>query len=206
MTDAGGTVRPMKSPAYPMRTSRLELRPYREDDLDFVLQVRSDPEMTRYLPFAPLTSTQEAREALEVKFRRDRLSAPDDVLQLVALRLGTDERIGEATLFWRSDIHRTGEVGYLVLPGARGQGYATELAAAMLRLAFEDFQWHRMVAHLDARNVESAAVCERLGMRREAYLVQNEWFKGEWTDEIDYAMLAREWPGSPAERLAAGEP
>ncbi len=33
---------------------------------------------------------------------------------------------------------------------------------------------------------------ERLGMRREALLVENEWVKGEWTSELDYALLADE--------------
>ena len=30
-------------------------------------------------------------------------------------------------------------------------------------------------------------------MRREAQLRENEWVKGEWTDELVYAMLAAEW-------------
>jgi RimJ/RimL family protein N-acetyltransferase len=34
---------------------------------------------------------------------------------------------------------------------------------------------------------------ERLGMRREGLLVQNELIKGEWTDEMIYAVLASEW-------------
>lgn len=29
-------------------------------------------------------------------------------------------------------------------------------------------------------------------MRREAHLISNEWFKGAWSDEIDYAMLETE--------------
>ena len=33
-------------------------------------------------------------------------------------------------------------------------------------------------------------------MRREAHLVQNERVKGEWTDEVVYAMLASEWATS----------
>ena len=30
-------------------------------------------------------------------------------------------------------------------------------------------------------------------MRREAHLVENEFVKGEWTDELVYAMLEQEW-------------
>ena len=39
----------------------------------------------------------------------------------------------------------------------------------------------------------SARVLEKLGMRREALLIENEFVKGEWQSEIDYAMLDREW-------------
>jgi hypothetical protein len=34
---------------------------------------------------------------------------------------------------------------------------------------------------------------ERLGFRREADFVENEWVKGEWTDEAVYVNLASEW-------------
>jgi hypothetical protein len=30
-------------------------------------------------------------------------------------------------------------------------------------------------------------------MRREAHFVENEFIKGEWTDEVVYAILHREW-------------
>ena len=52
---------------------------------------------------------------------------------------------------------------------------------------------HRVIARIDARNLASAGVLRRLGMRHEAHLVQNEMFKGEWTDEDDFAMLRSEW-------------
>ena len=63
-------------------------------------------------------------------------------------------------------------------------------------MAFEDVGLHRVVGRLDGRNSASAGLLARLGMRREAHLVENEWVKGEWTDEVVYAMLDREWPGS----------
>jgi RimJ/RimL family protein N-acetyltransferase len=50
-----------------------------------------------------------------------------------------------------------------------------------------------VVARVDARNAPSRQLLERLGVRLEAHLVENEWFKGELTSEVDYAVLAREW-------------
>jgi RimJ/RimL family protein N-acetyltransferase len=41
--------------------------------------------------------------------------------------------------------------------------------------------------------MDPGLIGERLGMRREAPLVENEWFKGEWSDEVDYALLEHEW-------------
>ena len=33
----------------------------------------------------------------------------------------------------------------------------------------------------------------KAGMRMEAVLVETEWFKGEWSTEVDFAILEREW-------------
>jgi RimJ/RimL family protein N-acetyltransferase len=35
-------------------------------------------------------------------------------------------------------------------------------------------------------------------MRKEAHFVRNEYLKGEWTDELVFALLTEEWP--PADR------
>jgi hypothetical protein len=49
---------------------------------------------------------------------------------------------------------------------------------------------------------------ERIGMRREAHLAENEFVKGEWTDELIYAILRREWEraGPPVRLSASGQP
>src|SRR5690606_13300868 len=75
--------------------------------------------------------------------------------------------------------------------GERTQAPAA--AQARLRLAFDGLRLHRVVARSDGRNDASVAVMERLGMRQEAHFVENEFVKGEWTDEIVYAMLEDEW-------------
>ena len=63
----------------------------------------------------------------------------------------------------------------------------------MLRMGFEGLGLHRIVGRLDRRPAASARVLEHLGMRREACLVDNAFIKGEWTDEVLYALLADEW-------------
>lgn len=96
--------------------------------------------------------------------------------------------------------HRGGEIGYVFHPDAGGRGYASEACSALLALAFDELGLHRVTARLDSRNDASARLAARLGMRQEAHLMRNEMFKGEWSDEVVFAMLAEEWPNSPAHR------
>ncbi len=76
---------------------------------------------------------------------------------------------------------------------------------AVLDFAFGPIGLHRVIGRLEQRNVGSVRVLEKLGMRREAHLVENEWVKGEWQSELVYAILAREWgDGSAGKRRADG--
>ena len=51
-----------------------------------------------------------------------------------------------------------------------------------------DVYW--IIANLDSRNLSSAKLCERIGMRKEAHFIKDYWNKGEWTDSYIYGMLA----------------
>lgn len=105
----------------------------------------------------------------------------------------TGQLIGDVMLRFASAEHRGGEIGWVLHPGHSGHGYATEAAHAVLHLAFDQLGLHRVIARVDARNAASLRLGDRLGMRREAHLVSNEWFKGAWSDEIDLALLEKEW-------------
>jgi RimJ/RimL family protein N-acetyltransferase len=78
-------------------------------------------------------------------------------------------------------------------PDHHGRGYATEAARAMLALGFATYRLHRIEARAEPRNSASTRVLEKLGMRLEGHLRENEWVRGEWQSEVVYALLAREW-------------
>jgi RimJ/RimL family protein N-acetyltransferase len=180
-------------PAYPIRTERLHLRPLTEDDVEALLAYRSVPDVCRYVPFEPMDHA-EIRERLAGPFATTGLIGEGQSLTLGAVLAGTGELIGDVVLFFHSRKHRAGEIGYILNPDFAGHGYATEAARALLALGFDGLGLHRIVARIDERNETSARVARRLGMRHEARLVRNEWFKGEWSTELDFAMLAEEWP------------
>lgn len=182
----------MLAPHYPIRTERLELRPFESGDAAALLAFRSLPEVARYLYREPETAAELA-EQLPRKVAQSRLTQPGERLSIAAVLRGGGALIGDLTLFWHSREHGAGEIGFVFDPRYGGRGLATEAARVLLALGFEQLALHRIVGRCDARNDRSARLMERLGMHREAHLHENEWVKGEWTDELIFAMLAGEW-------------
>ncbi|MFI6317199.1 GNAT family N-acetyltransferase [Nonomuraea sp. NPDC050556] len=182
----------MLTPTYPITTDRLTLRPFTPQDLHSLHAYEALPDVARYLYWEP-RDLEATRTALEKRITRIALADEGDALDLAITLRESGEHIGSCVLIWTSKEHRQGEIGYILNPTAHGNGYAAEAAREMLRLGFDQLGLHRIVGRLDGRNTASARVLEKLGMRREAHLVQNEIVKGEWTDEIIYAMLAEEW-------------
>lgn len=178
-------------PHYPIRTARLELRPFADADLSDLHAYCSLPEVARYLYWEPL-SLPESRERLRQLKTMDELSGEGSSLVLAAALPGGGV-IGQASLVWRSRWHRQGELGFVFHPGFQGRGYAGEAARAMLELGFSQLELHRVYARCDVRNRPSWRLMQRLGMRREAHFVHRERFKGEWAEEFVYALLEDEW-------------
>lgn len=179
-------------PTYPIRTGVLLLRPLTVADTDALLAYRSRADVARYVPFEPMTRDVIA-ERLVTHWARTELTDEGQALTLGIEEAESGQLVGDVVLFWRSRIHASGEVGYVINPEFGGRGYATEAADAMLRLGFDGLGLRRIVARIDERNEPSARLARRLGMRLEARLVENEFFKGEWTTELDFAILADEW-------------
>ncbi|WP_020519717.1 GNAT family N-acetyltransferase [Catelliglobosispora koreensis] len=185
------------SPKYPVRTQRLLLRPLTADDTDALLAYRSRPDVCRYVPFEPMTPSV-IKERLSAQWALTELTDEGQALILGIELAATGQLLGDVVLFWHSREHQGGELGYVVNPDFGGHGYVTEAATAMLRLGFEELGLHRIIARIDERNGPSARLARRLGMRQEAHLIENEWFKGDWSNEFQFAMLASEWHAQQA--------
>jgi RimJ/RimL family protein N-acetyltransferase len=179
-------------PEYPIVTARLVLRPFRRGDLDDLYAYHRRPDVARFLMWDARDRDQTSY-ILDRKIGQDALHEEDDVLSLAVEWPEAARVVGEVVLRWVSRTHRQGEVGFVFNPDYHGKGLAREAAWEMLRLGFDGLGLHRIAGRCDARNEASARLMGRLGMRREAHLVHNEIFKGEWGDEFVYAMIEDEW-------------
>ena len=179
-------------PDYPIRTERLDLRPHRREDLDDLLAFHSDPDVVRYTPW-PVRDREQTAATLETKLGQGELTEPGQWLVLAVELRETGTVIGEVLLKWASDTDRQGELGYALNAKYHGRGLAAEAADAMLRLGFEELGLHRIVAVIVDGNDASAQLATRLGMRQEGHLVHAAFFKGEWIDDLVFAIREDEW-------------
>lgn len=188
---------PVIRPTFPIETPRLLLRPLVAEDHADVFAYRSRADVVHYLYEGPCTE-EELTVELTRKSAKVSIEREGDGLCLAMLPRELGRVVGDVVLGWTSEVHRQGEIGYVLHPEYQGRGYAHEATLVLLQIGFEDLGLHRIVARLDVRNEASARLLQRLGMRQEAHFVENEFVKGEWTDEAVFALLASEWSAAHA--------
>lgn len=178
-----------------LATDRLVLRRLRPDDADAFAAYRSDPETARYQSWeAPYTA--DLARAFVAGLADERPGTPGTAFQYAIARREDDALVGDVMLATRGD-RRLADLGVTLAPQARERGYATEAVARLLdHVLLDPGGVHRLQANCDARNGRSIALWHRLGFREEAVRLGAVWAKGEWTDDVEFALLAEDHAGS----------
>lgn len=179
-----------------LHTDRLRLRPMTAADAPAIHRYQSREDVCAYLLFEPRTLAQ-VTERVERHAASLRLGAVGDYLQIAVERTADGQLIGDVYVAVKSLDNLTAELGWTFHPDVHGQGYASEAAAAVMDLLFTRIGIHRVIAEYDPRNHASIALCERLGMRHEAFFRQDLWFRGGWADTGIHAITAEEYAARP---------
>ena len=192
MSSAASGVRIPIQPVYPFKADGARLRPIAMADLLAVNAYRSLAEVARYLPHPPHTMADTELTITSMAAQQE-FATPGQWLDLAVEHGPSPEVVGEVLLKWDANNWRRGEIGFVFSPEVQGRSIAFTACTAALELAFGHFGWHRVEGICDDRNVKSAALMTRLGMRLEARFVEAKWSKGEWITLRHYAILSREW-------------
>lgn len=173
----------------PIRTERLLLRDFVATDLNAIHAYSSDPEVTRFMFFGP-RSEADSRDYLQ-RMLESQAQKPRLTWELAIVRRSNDRLIGACDLTLEDE--REGDLGYILARDAWGQGYATEVARAMVAAGFEQLGLERVFATCDVDNAASAHVLEKAGLRRETLLKNHKEARGRWWDSYLYAIARGEW-------------
>ena len=178
--------------AEPIVTARLRLRSMVASDVDALHAYMSRADVCEYLLFSPRDRDTVGEKIAEFA-AHTRLAVDGDYLELAVERVADGQVMGHVYFALESAANECAEVGWTLHPDYQKQGFAFEAASAILKVAFENLNLHRVVAKLDPRNDASVALCGRLGMRAEAHHIKDYLVKGQWEDTGVHAILADEW-------------
>jgi RimJ/RimL family protein N-acetyltransferase len=181
----------------PRRTDRLTLRPFEDGDLDALAQMFASEEVCRYI-YREIKDREETKLSLDVRRQHPSEIGEDNMLPVAVALTATNQLIGDFMLRWARNEHHQGEIGGSLLPPYFGNGYATEIYRELLVVGFETYDLHRIFGNCDARNRASIRSLEKAGFVQEAHLVENEFVKGEWTDEVIMAIRRSTWTRASA--------
>ena len=183
-------------------TERLILREFNENDWPAVLAYQTNPLYLRYNEWTERTPA--AVQEFVQMFLTQQQEQPRIKFQLAIVLKSNHQLIGNCGIRMKSSDAHEADLGYELAPPHWGYGYATEAAGAMVRFGFTELRLHRIWSWCIADNVGSTRVLEKLGMRLEGRLRENETFKGQWWDTLLFAILDYEWQAQQSTSTKCG--
>lgn len=187
-----------------LNTDRLRLRIMRSTDAAALADYRNDPQVAQHQLWDLPYTIDEARALL---------ADQDD---LSDLRLGgwtqiaveRDGRVLGDVCAHLDDTGAVAELGYTFAREHQGHRYAREAAGALLEALFARPQVVRVTAELDPPNIASQRVLEAIGLRVESLTRRSFLWRGEWTDNLAYALTRDDydaWRARPTGPVASVE-
>lgn len=184
-------------------TERLVLGSLQHTDAGMLFAYRSDDTVARYQGWCP-ADIDEAAAFIE-RQRSQRFGEPDSWCQLAIRDRLDGQLLGDVGIHFPFETDQPIEFGISLRPAMQGRGYAREAIAGVLDHAFGRWGYRRVIASVDPRNGASVALLRALGFRKEAHHVESYLMRGEWVDDVVFALLAREWP-QPGMGIAGSVP
>lgn len=166
---------------------RITVTPVTEEDIEFIVDLETNASLWPYEDRIPTDKAAVRKEVTE------RIGSDWHKQYLIRLNAPEATIIGELTTHWYVHERDSWELGFCLFPKYRGQGYCGEVARMALKVAFEEWKAHRVIAMCNSFNTASAKVLEGLGMVREGIFREELNWNGQWVDQYFYAILEREY-------------
>jgi RimJ/RimL family protein N-acetyltransferase len=177
-------------PTPSIHTERLTLSPLTRADVPALFAYRALDDVARYQHWQP-RDIDDARRFVD-ELAAVEFDVPGTWCQFGIRLRESGALVGDLGVHFFED-GRQAEIGFTLAPSSQRRGYGTEAVTAVIAYLFGRLNKHRVIASVDPRNEPSVRLLARVGMRREAHHRQSLWFKGEWADDLVFAILASEW-------------
>jgi ribosomal-protein-alanine N-acetyltransferase len=145
-----------------LETSRLILRPFREEDIRRLAELTANADFMRF-SLGPYTHEQ-TQTVLRKFISWDKAGLPSAFA--VVLRENSYV-LGYCGFLHHAEVPEEVEIGYRLDPGYWKRGLITEAARAVRDHAFGDLRLPRVISLIHPENIPSRRVAEKIGMTAE---------------------------------------
>lgn len=165
---------------------RLVLREIMPEDVEAILDLRSNDEVLRYLGRPKMNTPEEAQRYISLL--REGMANNNAITWGIAAK--DDPALIGTIGFWRieKENHRA-EIGYALHPGHWRKGYLSEVIPVVLRFGFGVLQLHSIEARVHPDNEASRGLLLKHGFVQEAYFKESFFFDGKFEDSVVYSLL-----------------
>lgn len=169
-----------------LETERLVLTRLSIDDAPELFQLRSDPQVMKFIAKSLMISIDEALAIIE-KLNNN---VEQNISLFWAIRLkGKKKMIGTSCL-WNIQLHNhRAEIGYELLPEYHRMGFISEAVSAVINYAFNELKFHSLEAYINPDNTASIGVATKNGFIKEAHFKENVFFNGGYSDSAIYSLI-----------------
>jgi RimJ/RimL family protein N-acetyltransferase len=173
-------------PDAPPAAGGVVLRPFTDDDVPMVVDLATDP----YVPLIGTLPAQATEEEARAYLERNRGRwAEGRGFSFAIAEAATGRAVGGLGV-WLSELRQgRAEIGYAVMPSARGAGHAAAALAAGTAFAWTLPGLHRVQLHIEEDNAASIRTAERAGYLREGLLRSYMEIGGRRRDMLLFAVV-----------------
>ena len=175
-----------------LETERLNLRRFKDEDLEYFYQYRANPIVAKYQGWQNYTYEQ-AISFIE-KQKIAIANIPDTWVQVAIEQKETGRLIGDFGIHTLKLPLNTIEIGFTLDPQFQKQGYASEALKGLINHVFNVLHKESIQAIAVEQNDSSIKLLKRMGFIQ-VKKIENSLFKGQKVNEFVFELTKNDWVG-----------
>lgn len=144
--------------------------------------LQSEPQSMSGHPI-PILTPEEAVE----RFKNRKISENEQ--SFVIVRAKDNQPLGIIRFFNLNSLNRSAELGILIDPGERNNGYASEALKLLITYLFKFRNLNKVYAETADFNSGSIRLLESVGFKLDGRLRNHHYFNDEFHDKLNYSLL-----------------
>ena len=170
-----------------LHSERLVLRRIVETDLDVIFDMRSNPDVMKYIPRTLAKTMDDVHEWLGKI--NEGIETNEAINWAISFKETPTDFVGLIGYFRPDKENERAEVGYILHPKFQKMGIIGEAMKPVLEYGFKEMKLHSIDAVIDPANKASENVLIKAGFQKEAHFRENCLFEGKWLDSVHYCRL-----------------